>query len=124
MSDRMVNLFIHGWEIVPIWFKIIFILAVLNAIWDICMKVITHIVTFYLEKELVKEKLKFLMSKRDLIRDCMIKCGWKCISRSSFRITLKDACDYVKDHNDEDDPYYWANDFMVWNYVDERDIKK
>ena len=50
--------------------------------------------------------------------------GWMCISRSGFRITLKDACNYVKDHNDKDDQCYWANDFMVWNYVDERDIKK
>lgn len=81
----MVNLFIHGWEIVPIWFKIIFIFAVLNAVWDICMKVITRIVTFYLEKELVKEKLQFLMSKRDLIRDCMIKCGWKCYEKDKVR---------------------------------------
>lgn len=51
-------------------------------------------------------------------------CGWMCISRSGFRITLKDACKYVKDHNDENDPCYWVNDFMMWNYVDERDIKK
>lgn len=50
--------------------------------------------------------------------------GWMCIGRGGFRITLKDACNYVKDHHDENDPYYWANDFMVWNYVDERDIKK
>lgn len=50
--------------------------------------------------------------------------GWMCISRSGFRITLKDACNYVKDHNDKDDLCYWANDFMVWNYVDGRDIKK
>ena len=50
--------------------------------------------------------------------------GWMCISRSGFRITLKNACNYVKDHNDANDPYYWANDFMVWNYVNERDIKK
>lgn len=81
----MVNLFIHGWEIVPIWFKIIFILAVLNAVWDICMKVITRIVTFYFAKELVKEKLKFLMSKRDLIRDCMIEYGWKCYEKDKVR---------------------------------------
>lgn len=81
----MVNLFIHGWEIVPIWFKIIFILAVLNAVWDICMKVITRIVTFYFAKELVKEKLKFLISKRDLIRDCMIKYGWKCYEKDKVR---------------------------------------
>ena len=85
MSDRMVNLFIHGWEIAPIWFKIIFIFAVLNAVRDICMKVITRIVTFYFAKELVKEKLKFLMSKRDLIRDCMIKCGWKCYEKDKVR---------------------------------------
>ena len=81
----MVNLFIHGWEIAPIWFKIIFILAVLNAVWDICMKVITRIVTFYFAKELVKEKLKFLMSKRDLIRDYMIRCGWQCYEKDNVR---------------------------------------
>lgn len=81
----MVYLFIHGWEIVPIWFKIIFIFSVLNAAWDICMKVITRIVTFYFAKELVKEKLKFLISKRDLIRDCMIEYGWKCYEKDKVR---------------------------------------
>ena len=81
----MVNLFIHGWEIAPVWFKVIFIIAVLNAVWDVGMKAITRIVTFYLAKELVKEKLKFLMSKRDLIRDYMIECGWKCYEKDKVR---------------------------------------
>lgn len=81
----MVNLFIHGWEIAPIWFKIIFILAVLNAVWDICMKAITCFITVHFEKELVKEKMKFLISKRDLIRDCMISCGWKCYEKDKTR---------------------------------------
>lgn len=81
----MVNLFIHGWEIAPIWFKIIFILAVLNAVWDICMKAITWLITIHFEKELVKEKMKFLISKRDLIRDCMISCGWKCYEKDKTR---------------------------------------
>lgn len=81
----MVNLFIHGWEIAPIWFKCVFIIAVLNAIWYICEKAITRIVTIYLEKEIMKEKLKFLMLKRDLIRDYMIECGWKCYEKDKTR---------------------------------------
>lgn len=42
---------------------------------------------------------------------------WMCISRSGFRITLKNACQYIRDHNDENDRYYWVTDFMMWNYV-------
>lgn len=50
--------------------------------------------------------------------------GWMCISRSGFRITLKNACAYVKNHNDEKDPYYWADDFRMWNYVRKEDERK
>lgn len=50
--------------------------------------------------------------------------GWMCISRSCFRITLKDACTYIKNHNDPNDRYYWADDFDVWNYVDGKDDLK
>lgn len=81
----MVNLFIHGWEITPIWFKCIFIMAVLNAIWYICEKAITRIVGIYFEKELLKNKMKFLILKRDLIRDYMIRCGWKCYEKDKTR---------------------------------------
>lgn len=49
--------------------------------------------------------------------------GWMCISRSGFRITLKDACTYIKNHNDPNDRYYWADDFDVWNYVRKDDLK-
>lgn len=49
--------------------------------------------------------------------------GWMCISRSGFRITLKDACAYIKNHNDPNDRYYWADDFDVWNYVRKDDLK-
>lgn len=48
--------------------------------------------------------------------------GWMCISRSGFRITLKDACTYIK-NNDPNDRYYWADDFDVWNYVRKDDLK-
>lgn len=97
----MVNLFIHGWEIAPIWFKVIFIIAVLNAVWDVGMKAITRIVTIYLEKEIMKEKLKFLMLKRDLIRDYMIECGWKCYEKDKTRyyesgLLIITECDLFK----------------------------
>ncbi len=79
--------------------------------------------------------IRFDNKLEHLVREYMEECGWRvvwdksirgwmCISRSGFRITLKDARNYVKDHNDKNDPCYWVNDFMMWNYVDERDIKK
>lgn len=49
--------------------------------------------------------------------------GWMCISRSGFRITLKNACEYIRNHNDPNDRYYWVDDFRMWNYVRKDDMK-
>ena len=67
---------------------------------------------------------KYMKTSGWKIRWDKVVKGWMCISRSGFRITLKNAVQYVQDHNDKSDRYYWADDFRMWNYVRKEDERK
>lgn len=64
------------------------------------------------------------------IRRCLKHDGWKivwdmktfrrvCVSRRGFRISLKDAYEYITKHGDPKDIFYWGDVFDLWNRTSE-----
>ena len=114
IADRVL-LFVSGFMIFTGTLGLMYIDQICEFGWKI------HCIRMDIKFErLVKSYMKDTGWK--IVRDKSIH-GWMCISRSGFRITLKDACTYIKNHNDPNDRYYWADDFDMWNYVRKDDLK-
>ena len=82
----MVTLFVNGWLKSPSWFKCVFVIVCIWAVFWIVDKIIINAIAVHYARKLVRDELKILMDWRDKIRDYLVvEKHWECYEKDGVR---------------------------------------
>lgn len=75
-----------GWSKSPLWFKVIFIIVCIWAVFWIINKIVINAIAAYYARKLVHDELALLMQWRDKIRDYfVVQKHWDCYEQNGIR---------------------------------------